>query len=604
VRDRLIEALRSCGGVADPASLLVRAGVVAELPPPPVAAQLVRTALAGDVRVALEPGLVRFVHLHPAPVFAVLAVVSRPRPRPWPVSAEHGHDDFFDDVPQAVSVEYGHDDFFEADSGAATAAAAVRARARDRAPRARDPDRGHGDEIAGVKVVGPAADELADVFDPGGLAPAEVAPALQAWLDGAVLVGHPLGALARRLLDLGLALPPERLCTRALGRRLVPGLRSSRLEALCGALEIDYPGDARARARDAARAIAHALVELRRRAGVPPADLCELSRRAPAGSSARAPAAADPATQARLDEVLARAPAAPGVYRLLDAEGETIYVGASEDLRRRLGEHFGAGAAAHSRRLVAAAFDASFEPSASALEAFLREAELIAALRPRLNQRAAALGRAVYLRVVRARRGTAGAAAPPRLVAAPRPPKRSRAFGPFVFPGGARAALAALANAFAGAEERLEAFLASGDLALAPRRGPEVVRVAQARAAVRGSWEAGTRAVLLPGGAILLLYGAAEHDLVRTPTPEKVAARLADRAWRATAVSPSTAAVTPETLVTPAAPPPPPDHVPADRAALAVLVQRYAAGLPAARLDLLPDLDAVRRAVAALIAPD
>lgn len=81
-------------------------------------------------------------------------------------------------------------------------------------------------------------------------------------------------------------------------------------------------------------------------------------------------------------------PRTPGVYRFLDASAAVVYVGKAVNLRRRLAQYRNAKRLkAHSkmRAIVKSAASVSFEVCESAVQAELRETELIASLRPRWN---------------------------------------------------------------------------------------------------------------------------------------------------------------------------------------------------------------------------
>jgi len=88
------------------------------------------------------------------------------------------------------------------------------------------------------------------------------------------------------------------------------------------------------------------------------------------------------------DDFLATVPRAPGVYRVLDARGEVVYVGKAVNLRRRLAQYRHATRRKKHRKMreiVKSAASIAFEPCATELEAELREATLIRELRPRWN---------------------------------------------------------------------------------------------------------------------------------------------------------------------------------------------------------------------------
>lgn len=88
------------------------------------------------------------------------------------------------------------------------------------------------------------------------------------------------------------------------------------------------------------------------------------------------------------DDFLATVPRAPGVYRVLDAQGVVVYVGKAVNLRRRLSQYRSATRRKKHRKMreiVKSAARIAFEPCESELDAELREQALIEALRPRWN---------------------------------------------------------------------------------------------------------------------------------------------------------------------------------------------------------------------------
>lgn len=88
------------------------------------------------------------------------------------------------------------------------------------------------------------------------------------------------------------------------------------------------------------------------------------------------------------DDFLATVPRTPGVYRVLDARGEVVYVGKSVNLRRRLAQYRHASRRKQHRKMreiVKSAASIAFESCPTELEAELREAALIRELRPRWN---------------------------------------------------------------------------------------------------------------------------------------------------------------------------------------------------------------------------
>src|SRR5215211_5747197 len=79
-------------------------------------------------------------------------------------------------------------------------------------------------------------------------------------------------------------------------------------------------------------------------------------------------------------------PNGPGVYRMLDATGDVLYVGKAKSLKNRVGSY--ARGQAHSNRIARMIADTSsmeFVTTATETEALLLEANLIKQLRPRYN---------------------------------------------------------------------------------------------------------------------------------------------------------------------------------------------------------------------------
>jgi len=79
-------------------------------------------------------------------------------------------------------------------------------------------------------------------------------------------------------------------------------------------------------------------------------------------------------------------PNAPGVYRMIDRDGEVIYVGKARDLKKRVGAYTkGQGHTSRIARMIMNTVDMAFVQTASETEALLLEANLIKRYRPRYN---------------------------------------------------------------------------------------------------------------------------------------------------------------------------------------------------------------------------
>lgn len=80
------------------------------------------------------------------------------------------------------------------------------------------------------------------------------------------------------------------------------------------------------------------------------------------------------------------APSSPGVYRMLDAAGEVLYVGKAKNIRKRITSYTRpTGHDTRIERVIAATAAVEFVTTATETEALLLEANLIKRLRPRFN---------------------------------------------------------------------------------------------------------------------------------------------------------------------------------------------------------------------------
>ncbi len=80
------------------------------------------------------------------------------------------------------------------------------------------------------------------------------------------------------------------------------------------------------------------------------------------------------------------APSAPGVYRMIDANGDVLYVGKAKNIRKRVAAYVRpAGHDSRISRMIAATATLEFVTTKTETEALLLEANLIKRLRPRFN---------------------------------------------------------------------------------------------------------------------------------------------------------------------------------------------------------------------------
>ncbi|MFY9698766.1 MAG: excinuclease ABC subunit UvrC, partial [Rhodoplanes sp.] len=101
-------------------------------------------------------------------------------------------------------------------------------------------------------------------------------------------------------------------------------------------------------------------------------------------------AASEPGSLGAGRAVIARhaalAPAAPGVYRMIAASGDVLYVGKAKNIKKRILAYVRqAGHTARIARMIAATAAIEFVTTATETEALLLEANLIKRLRPRFN---------------------------------------------------------------------------------------------------------------------------------------------------------------------------------------------------------------------------
>ncbi len=226
-----------------------------------------------------------------------------------------------------------------------------------------------------------------------------VFPQLHAFLGSAVLVAHNadfdlsfLNFDARRLLSISLLNPS--LCTLRLARRLLPELRSRSLDAVAANLGVSCL--ARHRAQGDARITAEILLilleKLLAQGIITLGQLLDFQHTARDGR--------------RFEfflprPALAHLPEGPGVYRMLDGEGRLLYIGKAKNLRRRVTSYF-TNSSSHSDKvldLVRNIREVTHEQTGSELEAALREAELIRALKPPYNRLSKHLPRVAFLKL-------------------------------------------------------------------------------------------------------------------------------------------------------------------------------------------------------------
>src|SRR5476651_63055 len=99
-----------------------------------------------------------------------------------------------------------------------------------------------------------------------------------------------------------------------------------------------------------------------------------------------APAGTLKAGRAAIARFVKHSPSAPGVYRMIDGNGEVLYVGKAKNIKKRVTSYTRpVGHDSRITRMIAATVTMEFVSTATETEALLLEANLIKRLRPRFN---------------------------------------------------------------------------------------------------------------------------------------------------------------------------------------------------------------------------
>src|SRR3569833_3948934 len=90
---------------------------------------------------------------------------------------------------------------------------------------------------------------------------------------------------------------------------------------------------------------------------------------------------------AAIEQAVRHAPTSPGVYRMLNANNDVLYVGKAKNVKKRLSSYARVNAPLPARilRMIAATVTVELISPGTEAEALLREANLITQLEPRFN---------------------------------------------------------------------------------------------------------------------------------------------------------------------------------------------------------------------------
>jgi DNA polymerase-3 subunit epsilon len=212
----------------------------------------------------------------------------------------------------------------------------------------------------------------------------EIARKVVELTEGCVLVAHNLpfdySFLRKEFAELGYTYKRQSLCTVRLSRRLLPGLSSYSLGPLCNHLGIEIHdrhralGDALATAK-----VLQKLLQVDASAIAKPAAMLKKELDNEIGLGLLPPLLKE--------SQVTSLPEATGVYFFHNERGNTLYVGKSNNIRKRVLSHLNGGhRSGKSASFKSSIADISFEITGSELLAELREAEEIQRLQPEFNR--------------------------------------------------------------------------------------------------------------------------------------------------------------------------------------------------------------------------
>lgn len=230
----------------------------------------------------------------------------------------------------------------------------------------------------------------------------EILPKLQDYFDGTVLAGHNLqfdmGFIRAEFQRAGNpGFRPIKICTLKLARRMYPFLKSKSLSNVAAHLKVRSAGAHRAiyDAETTARVLDRML-----KAKISENPDFRLNDLIAFETSAK-PTPARLQVNQNLVETISSVPDAPGVYYFLDRTNKPVYIGKAKSLRDRLKSYFSGTAPSKSKKLLRTAKKLKIEPCNTELTAFLTEAEMIKALKPKHNVMLREYGNKYYLRMRR-----------------------------------------------------------------------------------------------------------------------------------------------------------------------------------------------------------
>lgn len=206
----------------------------------------------------------------------------------------------------------------------------------------------------------------------------EVARRIVEITEGAVFVAHNVrfdySFIQREFRNLGYTFTRKKLCTVQLSRKLMPGLPSYSLGKIC--THLDISNEARHRADGDARAT----LELFRH-------LIHRDEQETISATLKAEIAGANLPPNLSKDALESIPEETGVYYFLDQAGKVLYVGKSNNVKKRVLSHFnGAHRKVRTMQMISQIHYVEYEITGSELIALLKENEDIKRMQPPYNR--------------------------------------------------------------------------------------------------------------------------------------------------------------------------------------------------------------------------
>lgn len=205
----------------------------------------------------------------------------------------------------------------------------------------------------------------------------EVAKEIVKITEGKIIVGHNVqfdyGFIKEEFRSLGYSFNRDKLCTVRLSRKILPGHRSYSLGKLCTSIGIHHENHHRADGDALATVkLFELLLKEDRHGHIEQSKSSEFK-------SAKLPAQID-------QSIIQKLPESAGVYYFHNIDGTVVYIGKSNNIRRRVLSHFTKTASAKALRMAQSTYDVTCEETGNELIALLYESQEIKTYQPIFNR--------------------------------------------------------------------------------------------------------------------------------------------------------------------------------------------------------------------------